>query len=224
MNEMLSVPARLKALRLRANVTMLEVAKALGLKGISSYQRYEDESRFRKKYLPVEFVSPLVDLMKGRGEPPISEDEILKLAGVEEFTGNIAGSTARIRQRIPTDETPSSILESWQEFGLHVTFDLVGHNPISRPFLIAMADAFFAGKKDLEVDLSGADIQRGILMLYDLVAAQYGGAVTDSAVSDTGRIDDKTWRSAVMFGGMLASTIAHRRASDKKKRYTRDLS
>ncbi len=49
----LQFPIRLKALRVRAHLTMAEMARAAGLKGASSWQRYESAA-FTKDYLPPE--------------------------------------------------------------------------------------------------------------------------------------------------------------------------
>jgi transcriptional regulator with XRE-family HTH domain len=74
----LKFPARLKALRLRARLTMAEMARAAGLKGASSWQRYESVA-FTKDYLPPEVAVRLAEFLSGRGDPPINADEVLTL-------------------------------------------------------------------------------------------------------------------------------------------------
>jgi SOS-response transcriptional repressor LexA len=74
----LQFPIRLKALRVRAHLTMAEMARAAGLKGASSWQRYESAA-FTKDYLPPEVAVRLAEFLSGRGEPPITADEILTL-------------------------------------------------------------------------------------------------------------------------------------------------
>jgi transcriptional regulator with XRE-family HTH domain len=74
------IATRLKELRERAGLSMAEMARLLGLKGASSYQRYEDPSTFKRKYLPREKVDLLIQLV-GRGSPPITIVEIETLAG-----------------------------------------------------------------------------------------------------------------------------------------------
>ena len=77
-----SVTAALRQLRLRAGLSMDDVAAALGLKGPSSYQRYEDAALYKGKYLPVEMVELLDAILVGKGEPPITSGEIWALAGI----------------------------------------------------------------------------------------------------------------------------------------------
>lgn len=75
------VSNRLKELRLRAGLSMDKLAKALGYKGQSSYQRYEDSQLYKKKYLPYDLVEKLLDVLPGKGEPPILPAEVLRLSG-----------------------------------------------------------------------------------------------------------------------------------------------
>jgi hypothetical protein len=75
------VTERLKALRLRAGVTMAEAAQALGYKTASGYQHYEDPRKFTRPYVPRETVEKLVPLFVGKGEPPIQKEEVWSLGG-----------------------------------------------------------------------------------------------------------------------------------------------
>lgn len=67
-------------------MSMANVAKALGLKGSSSYQRYEDPDLFKKPYLPLHMVRRLADVLSGKGSPPVSREEILMLAGIDDLS------------------------------------------------------------------------------------------------------------------------------------------
>src|SRR5271154_3972974 len=71
-------PDQLKALRKRAELTMAEMARAAGLKGASSWQRYESVA-FTKDYLPPEVTIRLAEFLSGRGAPPVTADEVLAL-------------------------------------------------------------------------------------------------------------------------------------------------
>lgn len=75
------VTERLKALRNRAGVTMREAAGAIGKKTPSGYQHYEDPNKFFRPYLPHEIIKDLIPLFVGRGEPPITEEEMWDLGG-----------------------------------------------------------------------------------------------------------------------------------------------
>lgn len=81
-----SAPLRLKAMRIRAGLSMGAIAKAMGFKGASSYQRYEDETLYKKEFLPLELVRGLTTILVGRGRPPITEEQVLNLAGLDNLT------------------------------------------------------------------------------------------------------------------------------------------
>jgi transcriptional regulator with XRE-family HTH domain len=80
-----SVSRKLKQLRQRAGLSIREVAHALGMENGSSYQHYED--RFRKPFLPLDFVQRLEPIF---GEKGIEGSEVFALAGVEGGTRSIA--------------------------------------------------------------------------------------------------------------------------------------
>lgn len=76
-----SIVEKFKELRQRAGVTMDALASHLGYKGRSSIQRYEDASLYKKPEYPLSMVRKLVPLYVGKGEPKITIDEIMALAG-----------------------------------------------------------------------------------------------------------------------------------------------
>ncbi|MFT9253831.1 MAG: helix-turn-helix transcriptional regulator, partial [Acetobacter okinawensis] len=72
---------RLKALRERAGYTIREFARELGYGDkFSSYRMYE--TTYKKDVLPLPMVKTMVPLLNGRGEPPITANEVWNLAGV----------------------------------------------------------------------------------------------------------------------------------------------
>lgn len=60
---------------------MSKMARIMGYKTSSGYQRYENPALFTKKYLPYEKVELLVRGLVGRGDPPISAQEVMALGG-----------------------------------------------------------------------------------------------------------------------------------------------
>jgi hypothetical protein len=74
---------QLRTLRERAGLPMSEMARSLGLRGASSYQRYENPEMFKREFLPLEKARRLCRLIVGKGTPPITESEVLALAGQE---------------------------------------------------------------------------------------------------------------------------------------------
>jgi SOS-response transcriptional repressor LexA len=84
------VTDELRALRERSGLSMAQVAKRLGYKGSSSYQRYEDATLFKKPYLPADLVEKLIPVFEGRGSPPIDSLEVLRLAGLSKVANKAA--------------------------------------------------------------------------------------------------------------------------------------
>ena len=60
---------------------MDKLAAAMGYSRASSIQRYESPEEFRGEWLPPKLVAKMVAALAGRGDPPISELEILALGG-----------------------------------------------------------------------------------------------------------------------------------------------
>lgn len=75
----------LKRLRERAGYSVRQIAAALKAAGspyggsASTFAYYE--SQFRRPYLPGDLVESLVPLLEGRGDPPVTERQILALGG-----------------------------------------------------------------------------------------------------------------------------------------------
>jgi len=93
-----SVTEELAALRNRAGLNKTEMAHALGYKGISSYQRYENAELFNDTYLPFKMYQRLRRALIGRGKPPVSEDEVKRLVGFQEVVGTLRNKTDRKRE------------------------------------------------------------------------------------------------------------------------------
>ncbi|MDH3703593.1 MAG: hypothetical protein OEU46_20025 [Alphaproteobacteria bacterium] len=78
--------SELKRLRERAQMSVRQLAVALKSAGskygrsASSYAYYENE--YKKPYLPADLVDALGPLLAGRGDPPISDQQVAALAGV----------------------------------------------------------------------------------------------------------------------------------------------
>ena len=93
------IPDRLKQLREHAGLTMAAMARALGFKTASGYQRYED--RGRVDYLPYKYLAGFLSALVGRGVPPITRNEIMELFGnlneAAENIGNITIAETELR-------------------------------------------------------------------------------------------------------------------------------
>lgn len=82
-----SVTSRLKSLRERAGLSMAAIARQLGFRNASSYQRYEDPELFTRDVLPLHIVQKLARILPGKGSPPITDEEVTMLAGLSRLTG-----------------------------------------------------------------------------------------------------------------------------------------
>lgn len=86
----MSLTDKIRALRLRTGLTMADAAKRGGWKQPSSYHRYEDSTRFRKKWLPMDVADRLIKAFVGLGSPQVSTEDILALTqpqGARSFRG-----------------------------------------------------------------------------------------------------------------------------------------
>lgn len=72
---------RLKQLRERAGLSTRDLAKLLKWSGHTRVQYYEDV--YKGQHLPQRIVKELAPHLIGKGEPPITEGEMLGLAGTE---------------------------------------------------------------------------------------------------------------------------------------------
>lgn len=61
-----SVAQKLKQLRTAAKISQAQAAKAVGL-SLGGYQRYEDDDRFHRRYLPLDIAEPLAKLIEAKG-------------------------------------------------------------------------------------------------------------------------------------------------------------
>lgn len=83
----LTIPERFDALRRRAGLSFDDLAKAMDYAGASSVQRYLS-AEFKKDVLPLEIARRAAKALVGLGNPAISEDEVLSLAGLNNATVN----------------------------------------------------------------------------------------------------------------------------------------
>jgi hypothetical protein len=98
----------LKRLRNRANVSAKQAALAVG-KSESGYMRYEDDRRFDKERIPAPIVMGLLPIMVGRGEPTITQAELLSISEIADITDvlqqtskPVKGSTREAPELVPS--------------------------------------------------------------------------------------------------------------------------
>lgn len=91
----MSVTKAVQALRERADISMEDAARAAGWRAKSSWQRYEDEQLFTKRYLPVEIAERMIRALAGQGSPQVTPEDIMALTGPRVLSYAHSGSGFR---------------------------------------------------------------------------------------------------------------------------------
>lgn len=76
----LPVAQRLRALRERSGLSDCTVAMRLGYSRARQYRVYEDPTIWEAPYLQSDLVRRLLPILMGRGDPPITRQEVASLA------------------------------------------------------------------------------------------------------------------------------------------------
>jgi phage repressor protein C with HTH and peptisase S24 domain len=100
-------PILLKKLRARAGLSMRELAHACGYRDASGIQRYEDPHHFHRDHLPLALVRSLISVLVGRGEPPITLQDVAALAGPGVILEPVAAEGAKTGPVPPVREAAS---------------------------------------------------------------------------------------------------------------------
>src|SRR5690606_6249843 len=87
---------KIRELRLRSGLSVAEIARRGGWAQPSSYHRYADPSRFRKRWLPMDVAQRLVKALEGQGSPQITADEIIALTQPMGAPSSRVASTSRV--------------------------------------------------------------------------------------------------------------------------------
>lgn len=103
-----SVGQQLRELRLRAGLTLEEVAAAMGLARASSAQHYEDS--YKRPFLPLDKASALANTLEGRGTPPIRREEVLALA----LNEGALGDSVAVSEALKTGATKLAIINEME--------------------------------------------------------------------------------------------------------------
>src|SRR5690349_11467517 len=74
--------ARLRRLRERAGLSMEALARQIGFRRASSYQRYENAALYRRNFFSPDFIEKLRPALVGKGDPPITDEEVLALGSL----------------------------------------------------------------------------------------------------------------------------------------------
>lgn len=91
-----SIANRMRNLRERTDMSIDQMAKAMGYASASSIQRYFDAGKLKTGYLKRDFVAKVEKVLLGKGNPPITRPEIWELAGPEFNFANVEQANAAI--------------------------------------------------------------------------------------------------------------------------------
>ncbi|WP_375782526.1 helix-turn-helix transcriptional regulator [Roseospira marina] len=127
------VHQRFRELRERAGLSMDALARAMGFRGASSIQRYMNPD-YKKTYLTVEIAERAADALAGKGEPPITRDEVLDLcgpalrtptAGTAALSSDVDISTIQTEGLVGDRDFPIYASAQGGQTGMVVTFEPV---------------------------------------------------------------------------------------------------
>jgi len=107
-----SITGRVRGLRERSGLSLGQMAKAMGYKGASSIQRYENPDQYKGGYLPRDLVARIERALLGKGSPPIQRPEIWELAGPEFSFGRQPEPNATIGPKIEAGGRPIPVYGS----------------------------------------------------------------------------------------------------------------
>ena len=78
----------LKALRMRAGVSSTDLGKALGFSNANGYLRYENNPPYTEgKKIPARIITSIIPLLVGKGEPPVTRDELVAISDMADLAG-----------------------------------------------------------------------------------------------------------------------------------------
>jgi len=99
------VTSEFRGLRERSGLSLDALAQAMGYARASSIQRYEDPAAYKREYLDRAFVAKLIRPLTGKGQPPITANEVWSLAGPE------FRNTSRPDEIMDTPQHKDTVLE-----------------------------------------------------------------------------------------------------------------
>ncbi len=118
MDEQSAVSRQLVDLKDRSGLSIRAIARAMGYQNASSIQRYFSAD-YLKPALPSDFVAKLLPVLLGKGEQPITREDILALA--PDSITDLDASSAPSRAATPLEIKGQVAAGLWMESGLFET-------------------------------------------------------------------------------------------------------
>lgn len=174
-----AITSAVRSLRERAGLSMAAIARTMGFKGASSYQRYENPALYAGGYLPRDWVDGFRKAVVGKGSPPIEAREVWELAGPE-------FSPARVFTGFDPDGPPDAETDDEMTVGEHTGARNVP--PGSIP----------------QIDVTAGMGGGGLTVIREGVAGKSGMTFSAEIVRDFWRIPSEVLRSVGASPDFLA--------------------
>lgn len=195
------VSGQLVELKDRSGLSIRSIARAMGYQNASSIQRYFS-SDYAKPALPADFVAKLLPVLVGKGERPISREEILALAPVTLTDLEAASAPSQAATALEIKGQVAAGL--WMEAGLFETDD-------TRKTTIA-GDLRFPGKCQYLLQINGESLNRiarngDLILCLDYLDAgieiKSGDLVVVERSRDGGHTIERTAKRIVRRNGTI---------------------
>jgi SOS-response transcriptional repressor LexA len=195
------VSAQLVGLKDRSGLSIRAIARSMGYQNASSIQRYFSPD-YPKPALPADFVARLLPVLVGRGEPPISREDVLVLA--PDTLTDLEAASAPSRSATALDLKGQVAAGLWMEAGLFES-DAVRETTIA-------GDLRFPSRSQYLLQINGESLNRiarngDLILCLDFADAgievKSGDLVVVERSRDGGHTIERTAKRIVRRDGMI---------------------
>lgn len=200
-NPQSAASAQLVELKDRSGLSIRAIARAMGYQNASSIQRYFS-SDYAKPALPADFVAKLLPVLIGKGERPISRDDILALAPTS--LTDLEAASAPSRAAVALDLKGQVAAGLWMEAGLFET-DAIRETSIA-------GDLRFPSESQYLLEIKGESLNRiardgDFILCLDYLEAgiemKSGDLVVVERSRDGGHTIERTAKRVVRRNGVI---------------------
>ncbi|GAB4527185.1 MAG: hypothetical protein Tsb0019_29230 [Roseibium sp.] len=200
-DEISVVSAQLVGLKDRSGLSIRAIARSMGYQNASSIQRYFSPD-YAKPALPADFVARLLPVLVGRGEPPITREDVLVLAA--DTLTDLDAANAPSRSATALDLKGQVAAGLWMEAGLFES-DAVRETTIA-------GDLRFPSKSQYLLQINGESLNRiarngDLILCLDFADAgievKSGDLVVVERSRDGGHTIERTAKRIVRRDGMI---------------------
>jgi SOS-response transcriptional repressor LexA len=195
------VSGQLVELKDRSGLSIRAIARAMGYQNASSIQRYFS-SDYSKPALPSDFVAKLLPVLVGKGDRPITREEVLALASTA--LTDLEAASAPIRAATALDLKGQVAAGLWMEAGLFET-DAISSTTIA-------GDLRFPSRSQYLLEINGESLNRiarngDFILCLDYLEAgieiKSGDLVVVERSRDGGHTIERTAKRIVRRNGVI---------------------